>query len=290
LIYAPKGLMLDLLKATPGWAGLLAVTGLLFVVPGWALLAWLWPGRRLAWAELLGVAVGVSLAVYPLLILWTDLVGLHLGPLYAWLPVVAGLAALAWRYRAWRPRQGWAALGQWTRSQAFWPDVTLLVVLGLVFGVRLLVARAIDVPLWGDSYHHTMIAQLLVDNGGLFDSWAPYAELASFTYHFGYHSAVAAVHWITRIPMVEATLWVGQLLNALAVLAVYPVAVRLGGHRMAGLGAVLVAGLLSQQLAMYVNWGRYTQLAGQAIRGDGGNAALPAPSAVIGKEGVGRDG
>lgn len=265
LIYAPKGLTLDLLKAVLGWAGLLAVTGLLWVVPGWSLLAWLWPGRRLAWAELLGLAVGVSLAVYPVLILWTDLVGLHLGPLYTWLPIVAGLAALAWRYRTWRPKQGWVVLRQWIRSQAFWPDVTLMIVLGLAVGVRLLAVRALDAPMWGDSYHHTMIAQLLVDNGGLFDSWAPYAELASFTYHFGFHSAVAALHWLTRMPMVESTLWAGQLLNALAVLAVYPLALRVTGSRWAAVWAVLLAGVLSPMPMFYVNWGRYTQLAGQVM-------------------------
>jgi len=38
-----------------------------------------------------------------------------------------------------------------------------------------------------------------------------------------------------------------------------------GGNRWAGVGAVLVAGLLSPMPMYYVNWGRYTQLAGQVI-------------------------
>ena len=265
LAYDPRWMLLDLGLAAVSGAGLMLVAGLLYVVPGWALLAWLWPENRLTWAERLGLATGLSLALYPLLLLWTDLVGLHLGPLYAWLPVVGGLAALGWRYRAWRPRKGWETLRQWARSEALWPDLALLVVLGLIFGVRLLVVRTLDAPMWGDSYQHTLIAQLLVDRGGLFDSWEPYAELQTFTYHFGFHAAVAAFHWLTGLETVQAVIWVGQLLNGLAVMVLYSLAVRVSGSRWAGVGAVLVAGLLSPMPMFYVNWGRYTQLAGQAI-------------------------
>jgi hypothetical protein len=138
-------------------------------------------------------------------------------------------------------------------------------VMSLVFGVRLLLVRALDAPMWGDSYHHTMIAQLLADHGGLFTSWEPYAPLQSFTYHFGFHSTVAAFHWLTGFDTLEAIIWVGQILNGLAVLTLYPLALRVSGSRWAGVGAVLLAGLFSPMPMYYVNWGRYTQLAGQAI-------------------------
>lgn len=265
LVYAPGIMALDLLKAGLGWVGFLVIAGLLFVVPGWALLAWLLRDGRIAWAEMLGLAVGVSLALYPVLILWTNLVGLQLGALYVWLPVACGLVALIWRYRTWRPRKGWDTVRQWACSETFWPDLVLLGVLALVFSARLLVIRSLEAPMWGDSYQHTMIAQLLVDNGGLFDSWVPYAELDRFTYHFGFHSAVAALTWLTGVTAVTATLWIGQLLNGLAVLAVYPLAVRVSGSRWGGTFAVLLAGLLSPMPMFYTNWGRYTQLAGLVI-------------------------
>jgi hypothetical protein len=137
--------------------------------------------------------------------------------------------------------------------------------MALIFFTRFWVIRSLDVPMWGDSYQHTMIAQLLVDHGGLFNSWLPYAELQTFTYHFGFHSAVAVFHWISRLDMPLAVLWTGQILNALAVLAIYPLAMRAGGNRWAGLAAVLLAGLFSPMPMYYVNWGRYTQLAGQVI-------------------------
>nr|HID13189.1 hypothetical protein [Anaerolineae bacterium] len=120
--------------------------------------------------------------------------------------------------------------------------------------------------MWGDSYQHTMIAQLLVDHGGLFDSWEPYVPYRSLTVHFGFPAAVALFSWATRMGSVQTTLLVGQLINGLAALTLYPLAMRISdSNRWAGVGAVLVAGLLSPMPAYYVNWGRYAQLLGQAI-------------------------
>jgi len=266
LAYDPRWTLLDLGRAAMGGAGLLLVATLLYLVPGGALLAWMWPADRRPWAERVGVAAGLSLALYPLLLLWTDVAGLHLGSLYAWLPMTIGLGAIAWRCQGWRPRQPWEALRRWARSDALWPDLALLVVAGLVFAVRLLVVRTLDAPLWGDSYQHTVIAQLLVDQGGLFDSWEPYTPYRTLTIHFGFPSAVALFSWATGVGSVRATLLVGQLINGLAALTLYPLATHVaGGNRWAGVGAVLVAGLLSPMPANYVNWGRYAQLAGQAI-------------------------
>jgi hypothetical protein len=265
LVYNPWGMILELGRAALGGIGLLTVAAVLYLIPGCALLTWLWRGDPLPWPVWMALAAGLSLALYPLLFLWTDLVGLHLGPLYAWGPVVLGLATLAWRYRRWRPRQGWEALRAWACSDALWPDLAMVIILALVFGVRFLVVRTLDAPMWGDSYQHAVIAQLLVDNGGLFDSWEPYAELQTFTYHFGFHSAVAVFHWLTGMPVYRATLWVGQILNGLAVLALYPSSMKISGNRWAGSVSVLIAGLLLPMPMFYVNWGRYTQLAGQVI-------------------------
>jgi hypothetical protein len=152
----------------------------------------------------------------------------------------------------------------WARPDDAWADLALVGVLILVFFTRWWAARTLELPLW-DAPHHAMIAQLLVDHGGLFSSWAPYAELRTFTYHFGFHALVSVLHWLSRLPMPEATLWMGQILNGVAVATLYPLGVRMGGNRWGGVLAVLVAGLLSPHPAYYMNWGRYTQLAGQVL-------------------------
>jgi hypothetical protein len=142
----------------------------------------------------------------------------------------------------------------------------LILTAGVVFGVRLLVIRGFTVPLWGDSVQHAVIAQLLVENGGLFDSWLPYAPYQSLTVHFGFHATVAAFQWATGMEAAQATLVVGQIVNALAVLTLYPLALRVaGGNRWVGIATLWVVGILSPMPAFYVNWGRYPQLAGQAV-------------------------
>jgi hypothetical protein len=120
--------------------------------------------------------------------------------------------------------------------------------------------------MWGDSYQHTMIAQLLVDHGGLFTSWAPYEPYQSLTVHTGFHTTVATFMWLTGGDTIPATILIGQILNGLAALTLYPLALRVARERRwAGVGAVLVAGLVSSMPAHYVNWGRYPQLAGQVL-------------------------
>ncbi len=119
--------------------------------------------------------------------------------------------------------------------------------------------------MWGDSYQHSVITQLIVDHGGLFTSWQPYAELESFTYHFGFHSLSAVYHWITGLPAHLSVMWVGQILNAFAVICLYPLALRMNRNPWSGVAAVFFAALLSAMPMFYVNWGRYTQLTGLVI-------------------------
>jgi hypothetical protein len=123
-----------------------------------------------------------------------------------------------------------------------------------------------DAPLWGDSLQHTVITQLILDHGGLFSSWEPYAPYSSFTVQYGFSAAAAVFAWATGLPALQAVLLAGQLVGALAVLAIYPLALRLSdGNRAAALAAVLLAGLVAPTPALYVSWGRYAQLIGLAI-------------------------
>jgi hypothetical protein len=58
----------------------------------------------------------------------------------------------------------------------------------------------------------------------------------------------------------------GQIINGLAILTLHPLAVKMSkGNHWVGIGSMLTAGLLFSLPAFYVNWGRYVQLAGQAV-------------------------
>ncbi|MBS1252792.1 MAG: hypothetical protein MAG451_01834 [Anaerolineales bacterium] len=218
--------------------------------------------------EFVILSAGLSVAIAPLLILFASLAGLHLsrGSVIVLLILSIVLAALPnlhrWLHLAPPSPQLPLSPAPPLRSP---PAPLLFIILTISLAARLLTVRDLPAPMWGDSYHHTLIAQLLVDHGGLFQSWEPYVPLESFTYHFGFHSNVALFHWLTGVPILESVIVVGQILNALASLALYPLVRRLGGSAWAGTIAVLIASLLSPMPAFYVNWGRYTQLTGMVV-------------------------
>ena len=245
----------------------LIALALLYWLPGAGLLEILWPGLRQDSRHdrlsRLAIASGLSMALAPILFLWCWTLGIAPGGWLAWLPGVLGGAVVlgnALRRHSSRPPVH-------TRgSNVTWLDVGIAATVLLIALSRWLTVRDLVAPAWGDSVQHTFIVQLLIDNGGLFESWAPYAPMNSLTYHFGFHTLAASWSWITGAASPQAVLATGQIVGVVAVLALYPLALQLsGGNRVAGWGTLLVAGLLSPLPAYYVNWGRYTQLAGQAI-------------------------
>ncbi len=258
LVYHPGWAALGLLREAGAALLLVAAFAGLFVLPGWAIVSALWRG----WAERdglekLALASATGLALYPILFLWTHLFGWNWGAWYAWLPPVLSLAWLLWR------RRGSPKFTKLSRSLI--PNPQFLIFFALLLS-RLWPLRTLAAPMFGDGYQHALITQLLLDNGGLFSSWQPYAPLTTFTYHFGFHASSAVFAWATGLSAMKSVLWMGQLLNVLAVLVLYPLANRLsGGRKWAGLAALALAGLAAPMPAFYTNWGRYTQLAGQAI-------------------------
>jgi len=263
LIYDPNTTVRGLIQEGIGWLLNLSIAVILFIIPGWGILTAVLPAwRSLFWPEKLGLAAGVSLVVYPVLVLWTNLIGVQLGMIYAWLPVVAGISLIFWSF-ARRPHT-WQVV-----HRPSLPDLvcslTYLGILGILLISRLWPVRGLAAPMWGDSLHHTIISQLIVDHQGLFTSWAPYAEMTSFTYHFGFHTLTAAYHWLTGLELSQAVLWTGQIMNILSLIVLVPLANRLSNHRWAGVFALTTAGLLTSIPQVYVNWGRYTQLTGQII-------------------------
>ena len=264
LAYDPAQMAFGLLREGAAWAGWLIVAGLFFVLPGITVLrAWSPSISRLT---ALTLASGFSLAVFPLLLLWGQVLHLRLGAWYAW--GLAGLCALIWFAWLLQGKWSWKSLiaGIGWRSPNLIPNLFFIFVVGLVAFTRLWAFRSAPAPLWGDSVHHTVMAQLILDHGGLFQSWEPYAPYRSLTVQYGFPAAAAVWAWVTHQPIQQAVVVFGQILNLLAVIAWYPLACRVAkGNRWAGVAAVVVAGLLTSVPGYYSNWGRYAQLAGQTV-------------------------
>ena len=267
-LYDPPQIALGLAGEASQWALWMAVAVLLFALPGWALLHLRASG--LSWFERAAMAGSIGVALYPVLFMIADLVGVRGGRGLVW--VVPALALIYIVWRAWRTLGARAEAlrgtpGDSTSRQARdgAASIALAGIVALVVITRFFAIRMIDVPTWGDSVQHTVMAQRMFENGGLFDSWMPYAPYSTLTVQFGFPAIAALYMWALGMASPQAVLVAGQVLNLLAVAALYPVATRLArGNPWAGVWAVLVAGLLSPMPAFYVNWGRYAQLAGLA--------------------------
>ena len=244
------------------WIETVFASIILFILPGWALLSLLGQNIRLEFGERIGLSASLSLSLYPVLFLLCLLFHIAPGHFSAWVPGTSAAGYLLVRFilnakrRRHEPNQG---IG-FPLSQALFLFIT-----GLLFLSRMLVIRSMTAPAWGDSVQHTFIVRLMLDHGGLFQSWTPYAPMESFTYHFGFHASASVWAWLTGASAVKAVLTCGQVLNVLAILALYPLARLLTGRSRSGLCVMVVAGFLFPMPGYFVNWGRYTQLAGQII-------------------------
>jgi hypothetical protein len=269
LVHESPWVLAGLLREGMSWLGWILAGLFLFILPGWAAGLLLPAWGRLGWGEKLGLAAGIGLALYPVLFLITGWLGLHPGALYSWIPPLAGLAVLLWRNRfalqrshpspilrivAGHPSDPSPSAAQAGAKQPrsisnLLPDLLFIFILAAIFFTRFWAVRSLDAPLWGDSYQHTMMAQLMLDNKGMFSSWLPYVPYRTLTVQFGFPAMTAVFNWLTGMGSLHATLIFSQLVNGLAVVTIYPLATRLaGGNRWAGVGAVLVAGLYRQCL------------------------------------------
>jgi hypothetical protein len=232
----------------------------IFVFPGYAVLAIFNPQPRFDFTDRICISIGLSIAIVPLMLYWASLLGIHLTT-----PLVALLLVLAAGISAWdiikRHR-----LRELINSRS---QLLTLLLLSIIFAgaviARIWGVEGIEFPLWTDSYHHTLISQLIADGGLVPSSYEPYAPIEAFSYHFGFHTLVAWFHILTKLPIPRSVVLVGQIINALVVPTTYVFAKRLWKSREAGLIAALLLGLFSHMPAFFVNWGRYTQLTGQIL-------------------------
>ncbi len=255
----------DVWRGVTGNLRLITFSVALFLLPGYALFTLLLPRSGFDFIQRLIVSVGLSTALVPLLLLFCTLIGLKLDTVKAMVMMLAfGFIAL-WSTMRELAREGKFGATRALRVKIDGIYILLVFLLVLSLIVRFVPVRDLAIPPGTDGYHHALISQLIVENGKVPESYEPYAPLKSFTYHFGFHSVVAFLHWLTGEDVIQLTLVIGQMLNALLILSVFLFVFRLTEDRVAGLIGALMVGLISVFPAYYVYWGRFTQLTGLVI-------------------------
>jgi len=238
-------------------------------IPGYFLLSFLNPSKLLNeessfdWGEKTAISIGLSIAIIPLLLLWTSTFGVKINR--NTISIFSGLLILLtiWRYRF--------NIIRFIRRRNFIFNaadkyaLTLTVIFVFSLGVRFVMVRDLAAPAWVDSVHHAVITRLIIDSGSFPESYTPYINNLTASYHPGFHSNLAFFYYLSGFEIPEAMLFFGQLLNALSIFAVYLFTTTLIKDRTAGVIAALVTGTITPMPAYYTSWGRYTQLAGTLI-------------------------
>ncbi len=240
-------------------AGIAAIVVLL--VPGYLV----WHALDLAEPDQpiinLGMSLAISLALVPVALQWSTVVGLRWGR--GIVAVAYLLTALGALLRLVRTR--FVDLSPWRAGQN---RVVVIVVLGLLILTivqRFIHVRDLVLPAWVDSPQHTLISELVALHGAVPQSYEPLLSADNFIFHFGFHADTAVFHWLSGLPIPQAILLLGQLLNGASTVMAYVFAWRLTGRRVAAVVAALVTGLVSYMPAYYVSWGRYTLLTGMLL-------------------------
>ena len=228
----------------------------MLVIPGWAILAATNLWRRFGAIERWILAVGLSIAFYPVLYYLTRalLPSLRLGQ-NKLIVLLAGLFIIT----AWFLRKDWREqfkLGKYAGPFLFILAATLL--------TRFWLAHNYPYPAWTDSLHHILITDLVATTGKLPFNLQPYAPTSLDQYHLGLYALTGSLQVLAEIPAHQALLWMTQAINGLCGLGVF-IFLSKKVSPLAGLAGMMVVGLFSFQPALYFSWGRFTQGSSQTI-------------------------
>jgi hypothetical protein len=228
----------------------------MFFLPGSALLV-----ISRSWAGWQGLqryvlAVGLSIAFYPVLFYSTRFLLPQATITAVFLTAILVLAALItvwgwWRFRVFPLKFDGL---EWV----------FIFITGLAFVSRFWIALTHPYPAWSDSLHHTLLTELTAVNGRLPRTLEPYFPNGLNMYHLGLYALSGSVQMLAQIPAHTALLWTAQFLNSLCGVGVYLVLDRYSGRLGAVVGTAVVT-LFSVHPALWVNWGRFTQLSSLSI-------------------------
>ena len=211
------------------------------------------------------LSVAFTLVFWPILFIWFHLFRIQIGR-----EILLAISVLSWV----------VALVLWWRQGSEISAVRLFRAerFSLLFWGLLMVSAAAN--LWivrnlvaapgSDGFHHTFFVEEILVRRGIPDDLLPLTEIASFSYHFGFHTVTAVIAWLSGVSPVYLVLLLGQLLKPVAALTT---AFWVGSFfastgrpaRSAVLAAAAVVALLAVFPAYYINWGRKTQLAGMVV-------------------------
>ncbi len=275
--YGPAALFQDLKQFfTSSWIILPLLICLW--LPGWLLLDISGLDRCFDLAEKIAIAGGLSLAVIPVVMLWTTTLKLPWSQTAVWIVslVLVGLfivRSVARYSKTLKTKNAYVedheavSIDQKKTFTRFILNhsTSILIIFILALVIRLIMVRDLATPAWVDSVHHALITHLIMTDGGYPANYLPYLNIPSTDYHPGFHSIAASFTWLSNLALPRSLLVLGQVINAMCVLSVFLLTKTFTRSPLAGVIAGFITGFLTPMPAYYTSWGRYTELTGLVI-------------------------
>jgi hypothetical protein len=229
---------------------------IMLLLPGWALLSMGQYWKRWQPLQRWFLALSLGIAVYPVMFYLTRAVlpVFRFGTRKLVFFLVISFVVIVWKQRkVWREHLRFEKL-TWLA----------LVVLVATLAARFILAHEHPFLAGDDSLHHTLLTELTAINGRLPYTLEPYDNTVLDHYHLGLYALTAPLKLLTGLRSDQALLWMCQFLNGIAGIGSFLILDKLLSRKSAIAGLAFV-GLLSVFPNYYVNWGRFTQLAGQVL-------------------------
>lgn len=130
-----------------------------------------------------------------------------------------------------------------------------------IFLLRLIFIRNLLVPPYADSVQHLQIVQDFLNPNQSPQAFYRLSFDLGHYYHFSFHALAAFLSGVTSTSPAQTILFLGQYFQALAILAVYPIARILMKDSLSAWAVMIVAGLILSIPAYASNWGKYPAIA-----------------------------
>lgn len=233
-----------------------SVVFIMLLLPGWALLSIGQYWKRWEPLQRWFLALSLGIAVYPVLYYVTRAIApdIRIGTRKLLFLLVASLIIIIWNFRhTWRE--------QFRFDKLSW---LVLLVLIVTLSTRFVIAHQHPFLAGDDSLHHTLLTELTATYGRLPYTLEPYDNTLLDHYHLGLYALTAPLKLLVRLRSDQALLWMCQVLNGISGIGSFLFLDKFVSRKSAIAGLAFV-GLFCVFPNYYVNWGRFTQLAGQVI-------------------------
>jgi len=232
----------------------------LFFGPGLLLLSFYSSKSKFSPNVHLTFAFGLSLGIWIILLIWLQLFNISLNK-YS-VRLFFSIVFLSWLIRVTKNKN---EILNWFKEKNNYYELIIIIFSIFIFIFYAYAYKELVAGMGSDSMHHTLISSLIMKEGQIPKDYGPYAPVVTFSYHFGYHAYIAALSWLSGIPVRLMVVLSGAILMGLASLAGGALSYYLTKKTLIGLLSAAIIGIIYIFPAYSLLWGRFTQLMGTII-------------------------